>query len=269
MTEILKYPRTHHLQGSRLQPGDEDLEAISFAEIAGRYLVVEEKLDGANSGISFGPNQKLLLQSRGHYLTGGEREKHFALFKSWANGHTRALWQMLGTRYVMYGEWLYAKHTVYYDNLPHYFMEFDVFDREQNAFLSTARRNDLLDRAIITAVPVLEEGQDLDREKAHGLINESLYKSSTWRDRLFEAARAQSLDVDRVDRETDHLDLAEGLYIKVEEDEIVKARYKFIRPSFLTAVTNSEGHWLDRPILPNTLADGVDIFAPPAPDPRH
>ena len=42
---ILKYPRTPHLEGSRLQPGDEDLSQIRFSEIAGRHLVVEEKCD--------------------------------------------------------------------------------------------------------------------------------------------------------------------------------------------------------------------------------
>lgn len=47
---------------------------------------------------------------------------------------------MLGARYVMYGEWLYAKHTVYYDMLPHYFMEFDIYDKENGSFLGTAAR---------------------------------------------------------------------------------------------------------------------------------
>lgn len=58
---IRKYPRTPHLEGSRLQPGDEDLSQIRFSEIAGRYLVVEEKCDGANSAISFSKNGELLL----------------------------------------------------------------------------------------------------------------------------------------------------------------------------------------------------------------
>lgn len=262
MHELLKYPRTHHLQGSRLQPGDEDLQAHAFSELDGRHLVIEEKLDGANSGVSFGADEELLLQSRGHFLTGGAREKHFALFKTWANCHRQALWQMLGNRYVMYGEWLYAKHTVFYDELPHYFMEFDVFDRETGQFLCTETRNRLLDRTVVAAVPVLESGKALNRERADALLGPSLYKSKNWRDRLFSAAAAQSLNVDRIDKETDFHDLAEGLYIKVEEAGEVKERYKFIRASFLTAVTNSEGHWLDRPILPNILAEGVDIFAP-------
>jgi hypothetical protein len=52
----------------------------------------------------------------------------------------------------------------------------------------------------------------------------------------------------------------EGLYVKVEEGGEVRARYKLIRASFLTTVVDSGGHWLDRPIVPNRLAAGVDLF---------
>ena len=38
---ILKYPRTHHLQGSRSQPGDEDLSSTPFDEIRGRFSLVD------------------------------------------------------------------------------------------------------------------------------------------------------------------------------------------------------------------------------------
>ncbi|MBI5512708.1 MAG: RNA ligase family protein [Deltaproteobacteria bacterium] len=127
-TELRKYPRTPHLEGSRAQPGDEDLECVPFRRLAGRFLVVEEKVDGANAGVSFSPERALQLQSRGHFLTGGPREKHFTLLKTWARTHEGALWDLLGDRYILYGEWLYAKHTVFYDRLTHYFMEFDIFD---------------------------------------------------------------------------------------------------------------------------------------------
>ena len=50
---IIKYPRTPHIQGSRLQPGDEDLRQRPFSDIAGRNVVLEEKIDGANSAVSF------------------------------------------------------------------------------------------------------------------------------------------------------------------------------------------------------------------------
>ena len=155
---ILKYPRTPHLEGSRLQPGDEDLSQIRFSEIAGRHLVVEEKCDGANAAISFSDEGEMFLQSRGHYLTGGYRERHFNLMKQWASVHRDAFYQVLGSRYLMYGEWMYAKHTVFYDALPHYFLEFDIYDRTQGIFLDTPSRRKLTEKLPIVSVPVLSEG---------------------------------------------------------------------------------------------------------------
>jgi hypothetical protein len=52
----------------------------------------------------------------------------------------------------------------------------------------------------------------------------------------------------------------EGLYIKVEQGGTVAERYKYIRASFLSAVLDSGSHWLDRPIVPNQLSSGVDLF---------
>ena len=107
MDRIIKYPRTQHIEGSRLMPGDEDLDSVPFSTIAGRHLVVEEKVDGANAGLSFSEQGELLLQSRGHYLTGGYGERHFALFKQWAHHHSPLFREVIGHRYVVYGEWLY------------------------------------------------------------------------------------------------------------------------------------------------------------------
>lgn len=255
-----KYPRTRHVEGSRLQPGDEDLAAAPFAELAAHHLVIEEKVDGANAAVSFAPDGTLLLQSRGHYLTGGGRERHFDLFKTWAQARRDALHSALSDRYVLYGEWVYAKHTVYYDLLPHYFLEFDVLDTTSGRFLSTARRRELLRGLPIASVPVLHEGAMRSMKQMLGLIGPSNYKSRDWRDRLDESGRALGLDVDRIRRETDPSDQMEGLYIKIEEDGCVQARYKYVRAGFLQVVFSSESHWLARPIVPNRLRDDVDLF---------
>jgi hypothetical protein len=248
-----KYPRTFHLQGSRLQPGDEDLNAVPWSEVVGRPVVAEEKMDGANTGLSFDANGKLYLQSRGHFLTGGPRERHFNRLKQWANGVAAELWDRLGSRFVMYGEWLYAKHTIFYDRLPHHFLEFDVFDTEGKAFLATARRRELLAGLPVKAVPVLWAGVLSDPDDLLSMIGPSTCKSPDWRDRLDGQARARDLDPERVRRETDPTDHMEGLYIKVEEEGRVKARYKYVRADFLTAVVDSGTHWLRRPIVPNLV----------------
>ncbi|MCP3918847.1 MAG: RNA ligase family protein [bacterium] len=262
MRELRKYPRTLHIEGSRSQPGDEDLQSVPLASIAQGHVVVEEKLDGANAGVSFDTEGNLLLQSRGHYLTGGARERHFDLFKTWASAHRTALHEALGERYVMYGEWLFAKHTIFYDALPHYFMEFDVLDTESGAFLATPERRELLGDAPVRSVPVLSEGAVRDVDALRALVRHSLYKTSTWGERLSEHALREGRPVERTLEETDPSPLAEGLYLKVEGNGRVIGRYKFIRKSFLTAVTDAESHWLARPILPNLLAPGVDLFDP-------
>lgn len=231
MKQILKYPRTPHLLGSRQQQGDEDLAIVSPTDLKGRFLVVEEKLDGANSAISFDEDGALVLQSRGHALSGGPRERQFDLFKRWANAHRGALSSVLGTRYVLYGEWLYARHTIRYDRLPHYFLEFDVFDRDTEEFLSTDRRRALLSSTPVVSVPVLDQGILSRFEDLIGLSTCST------------------------------TEIMEGLYIKWEEDGCVHGRYKYVRGSFTQAVEQEGVHWLDRPLEPNLLCHGTDIFA--------
>ena len=261
MEKIIKYPRTHHIKGSRLQPGDEDLDSMPFSVISDRFVVIEEKVDGANAAISFSTDGQMLLQSRGHYLTGGPREKHFNLFKQWAYSLSGALWDVLGSRYILYGEWLYAKHTVFYDYLSHYFMEYDVLDVETLQFLSTQCRKTLLAGLPLVAVPVLFSGQLKSQKQMVQLVGHSNFIQPGHLERLRLCCREQGLDEERCLRETDNSEQMEGLYIKVEEEGIVKARYKYVRASFLTAIKNAEGHWLNRSIVPNILRPGVDLFS--------
>lgn len=260
---IRKYPRTPHLEGSRFQPGDEDLDCVPFSHVAGRHLVVEEKMDGGNAGISFGDGGELLLQSRGHYLTGGPRERHFALFKQWANQNVADLRDILGTRYILYGEWLYAKHTVYYDALTHYFMEFDIFDRQEEVFLATPRRHEMLAGSDVVSVAVLDAGPATTAAALRAHIKPSLFKTPRWREAMRDEAIARGIDPVRVASESDASDLMEGLYVKVEENGVVTERYKLVRADFLTTILDAGGHWLDRPILPNRLVTSAAAGAGP------
>lgn len=251
---LRKYPRTRHLESSRLQSGDEDMNSVAFTQIRNRFLVVEEKLDGANAAISFTPDGTLRLQSRGHYLTGGPRERQFGPFKAWAATIKHALFDRIGAQYVVYGEWMYAKHTVFYDALPHYFCEFDILDTTTGEFLSTARRAELLSGLPISSVPVLHTGPVSLLSALLAFVGPSTCRTSQWRDVLAAQGSATAL------AETDMHEDMEGLYIKVEEHGVVTERYKWVRPTFLTAVLDSGSHWADRPIVPNQLADPAVMY---------
>ena len=261
MIQIVKYPRTQHIEGSRKQPGDEDLDAVPFSEIANRFIVVEEKMDGANSAISFGEDGQLRLQSRGHYLTGGPRERHFDLFKTWAYTHVQSLKAVLGQRYIIYGEWVYAKHTIFYTDLPHYFLEFDIYDKENAIFLSTAQRRKFWEvLPCIQPVKILYEGTLQKLQQLTDLVTNSHFIHPNHLTILSNYCISNNLRVEQVLSETDNSTLMEGLYIKVEENGIVTERYKWVRYDFLQTALQSGSHWLDRPIIPNQLAHGVDIF---------
>jgi hypothetical protein len=261
--EILKYPRTPHLEGSRLQIGDEGQDHVLLSSLANQHAVFEEKLDGANSAISFSSAGQMLLQSRGHYLVGGGRERQFAPFKQWAQAHEDRLLALLEDRYVMYGEWLYAKHSVSYDQLPHYFCEFDIYDKQDCLFLSTARRKGFLNGSPVLSVPVLQEGRMPTHAKSlPAMLRHSLAKSVHWRQSFEKSVLRQGLDLDLCWKQTDKSDLSEGLYIKVEDARQVLGRFKWVRPDFVQTIVESGSHHSTRPIVPNGLADGVDIYAP-------
>ncbi len=253
---IVKYPRTPHLEGSRLQIGDEDLSQVPFEQVLGKNIVIEEKIDGANTAISFDGDGNLLIQSRGHYLYGGYRERHYNLLKQWANINSDILFEALTDRYIMYGEWMFAKHTVFYDSLPDYFMEFDIYDREEGVFLDTRHRHEITSNmGIINSVPVLGEGIFKSKESVLSHLGKSLYISDNHIENLRDLAKKRELDPERIVGETDPSTTMEGLYIKIEENGIVKERVKFVRASFVQCLNDNKSHWQQRPIVPNLLAD--------------
>lgn len=62
-------------------------------------------------------------------------------------------------------------------------------------------------------------------------------------------------------QQTNADDASEGLYLKVENADFVEARYKLVRPGFQQTLLDSGSHHLARPLLPNQLAEGVDLYA--------
>ncbi|MFY2817437.1 RNA ligase family protein [Achromobacter xylosoxidans] len=261
--ELFRYPRTPHLEGSRLQEGDHGHDHVPYRDLRGLRLVVEEKLDGANTGLSFSPAGDLLLQSRGHYLVGGGRERQFNFIKAWAQAHAGWLLQRLEDRYVMYGETLSKKHSVFYDALPHHFFEFDVLDRRTGAFLSTEARRELLAGGPVLSVPVLYDGLAPARlADLKALLRPSLAKTARWRDAFEATVRREGLDLALAWRQCDKSDLSEGLYIKVEADGRTLGRYKWVRADFVQAILAADKHHSEQPYVPNQLAPGVDLYAP-------
>ena len=240
--EFVKYPRTPHLFGSTGTADDKRLDERSSGRfVADESLIAEEKLDGTNVGVHFAPGGRLVLQCRGHLITPGMHPQ-YDLFKQWAAVKRDVLYERLGERYILFGEWVYARHSVHYRQLPHYFFEFDVYDKDAGAFLSLDRRLERIEGTGVRTVPVVHTGP-LGREELEGLIGPSVFDS-----------RFDNPMTGRPD------DLMEGLYLRTERDGAVTGRAKVVRPEFVERVKRSE-HWQHQPLVPNLLRHDADIWS--------
>lgn len=240
-----KYPKTLHLQGSK---GIQDPDQIPLRDLS--YIVVEEKLDGSEVSLYFPKGEdRLQIFHRNNPVQGIE----FDLLKKWAYSHLYLLKNILKNRYVLFGEWMYSKHTEFYDRLPSYFFAYDVRDSENKIWLSTRKRKDLLSPFNLNHVPILYQGSSSGLESLQDLIAPSKFKSDELEFSLKETCKTLSLDVDLVKKTSDLSKFPEGLYIKEETEEETIGWYKWIRPEFLNLILNNKTHWKERPFLPNSL----------------
>ncbi len=240
--DFVKYPRTPHLFGSIGTVDDRHLgESESLDFVSDDSLIVEEKIDGTNVGIHFNAAGAMLLQCRGHLITEGMHPQ-YDLFKQWAAAKRMTFESTLEDRYILFGEWVYARHTIHYRALPHYFFEFDIYDKSERLFLRLEDRRLLLEGTGIHTVPVLHQGA-LQKNELVDLIVESEFDSE------FE----NPLDGCNDNR-------MEGLYLRTESDREVSGRAKFVRPEFVEKIKQSD-HWQHQPLVPNLLFDGADIWS--------
>jgi RNA ligase len=240
--EFTKYPRTPHLFGSRGTDDDKHLDPReSAAFLADASLIVEEKLDGTNVGIHFTANGRMVLQCRGHEITQGMHPQ-YDLFKQWATGKRPCLEEMLADRLILFGEWLYAMHSIRYRQLPHYFFEFDIYDKREKQFLDLKSRLALLEGRGIRTVPIVHRGP-IVADELPALIGPSNYGSA------FDNPETGVTD-----------DRMEGLYLRTEANGVVTGRAKLVRPEFVEKIKQSE-HWQHRAMVPNELTATADLWS--------
>jgi hypothetical protein len=108
---------------------------------------------------------------------------------------------------------------------------------------------------------VLDKGPATTLAALTAHVGPSTCRTDQWRSELATAATAAGCDPERVAAETDRDDAMEGLYLKIEDQDRVVRRLKWVRPSFLTSVLDSGTHWLDRPIVANGLVDAAVMYA--------
>ncbi len=140
------YPRVPHLVRA---PGttrdDIVLPDHERDELLAGPVIVEEKLDGANVMLWLADDGGLQVASRGG-AGAMDRGGQLGPLRAWVGPRSDQLRALLADRHVLYGEWLWRRHTVRYSRLADWFVGLDVCDRSGTWLEVSAR-----DRALSVA----------------------------------------------------------------------------------------------------------------------
>jgi len=219
---LIKFPRTRHLQNLGSATRDDlIMDKSEVNEFLNRPIYIEEKIDGANLGISLQNNQ-IMVQNRSHYVNASYHSQ-FKYLDKWVYQHTAELWDILKPDiHILYGEWVYAKHSIKYTNLPDYFVAFDLYDRVQNRFWSRERLESCLAPTTIKLIPLIAYKSFKNSAELQSLVQTP--------SKFYEGP-------------------VEGAYARICDENWLIKRGKIVRSDFLSGNT----HWKQNQLEPNQL----------------
>lgn len=162
-----RYPRTLHFPFSRSRT-DDDKVLTSVAHFHGREVVVTMKMDGENTSLYRDGYHARSLDSRHHPSRDWVKAFHAGFAHDIPEG-----WRVCG-------ENLYARHSLFYDALPSYFLGFSVWN-DQNIALGWDETLEFFQLLGVTPVPLLYRGvfdeallrklaADMDTSKNEGFV---------------------------------------------------------------------------------------------------
>ena len=134
------------------------------------------------------------------------------------DAHQDRLFDALSESLMVFGEWCAARHSLGYDQLPDWWLMFDVYDRQAQRFWAAARRNELAAVLGVSVVPSLYRGRV------------TLMQLKRWT--FAEASRFRQGDL-------------EGVVVRREDAMWLQQRAKLVRPDFTQAIAK---HWRHRVI---------------------
>ncbi|UFQ99430.1 RNA ligase family protein [Pseudomonas wenzhouensis] len=219
MGEFFRFPHTPHLTwlGTETPRDDKVLDPVEAEALLRGSVLVEEKLDGANLGLSLADDGQLRAQNRGQYLQ-DPHSGQFSRLQAWLAQHGEAVRAVLRPELILFGEWCAARHSLDYVALPDWFLVFDVYDRNKGKFWNSRRRNALAEQAGLKLVPKVFFGHTSVKQ----LVKQVQTTPSHYRDGSLE-----------------------GLVIRRESADWCEARAKLVRADFTQAI---EQHWRRRAI---------------------
>ncbi len=162
----IKYPKTYHLPWSEnIHSDDKMMEPASlFKNFGEKRVIVMEKMDGENTTF-----YRDYIHARS--VDGGN---HFT--RDWVKGLWSQISHNIPEGWRVCGENLFAKHSIFYDDLSTYFMAFSIWN-DKNVCLSWDDTKEWYDLIGVQSVPVLYDGI-FDQKKIQALWNKDNWTNS-------------------------------------------------------------------------------------------
>ena len=218
---IHKFPRTSHIYN--IGGATKDDRIISKTDLSlflNQDVNVTEKVDGAQIGLSIDENYKILIQNRSHYICSSTHSQ-FKILDKWIEQNSNDLYSILDKDTILFGEWMYMKHSILYNRLPDYFLAFDLYSKKNKIFYNRKILEEKLKGTSIKIVRQIYQGK-VNKQKLLDLIQQqSEYTNSR----------------------------VEGVYLKIFDGDFVKNRCKLVRNDFLS----SDKHWTKGKLEKNQL----------------
>jgi hypothetical protein len=138
-----KYPRTFHLPFS---PGatKDDRKLSNVNHLLGRQLIITEKMDGSN----------VCLESKNVFARSHSKQPDHPSFNYLKTIH-QTIRNNIPDNIQVFGEWLYAQHSIHYTSLHSYLNVFGVREIESNTWASWPVIQSITTDLALQTVPVL------------------------------------------------------------------------------------------------------------------
>lgn len=231
---ILKFLRTGHLMNLGAATDDDILVSLHKSNDTSN-VVITEKVDGANMGFSLSADRQLLVQNRSHYITSSAHAQ-FRPLTVWIETHREGLYNILDRgnsfpeRFILYGEWVVATHSIPYTRLPDRFLAFDLYDRQTKLWADRDTLERLLDGSNISLVPIMYRGP----RPSDSILKQMVHQTSQFYDGP-----------------------VEGIYVKEDRNGQVISRGKIVRGDFIAGISD---HWSKAPLRKNGFVlDSDDV----------
>ena len=170
-----KYPRTYHLPLSKGVTNDDKIVRDDwFDHFKDKEIVITEKLDGSNTALTYNG-----VFSRSHAVqTQNEWDKYITR----SDGLYNKVKGLISENEIVYGENLYAVHSIEYNKLPSYFFIFNI--RDDKEFYSWDEISDMAEMMDIPIVPLLWRGILDSIDELIELTDYFMSKPSTYGDTI-------------------------------------------------------------------------------------